>query len=255
MKKLLSLTITLMLISASVFNLQSSAIENNKRKNDYLWKRASYERKVFKVGNNILRANNIEKNISFSVYRSNRPANAYADVKHGNITIERSLLRYLESDDELAAILSHEIVHILYPHTTEKLAKRGIIGTIALAPFLVLDGILMAFGDIDAPIFTKTAGTAIAEKAADNTNKPYETEADLKGIDLMVKAGYDPLAMADVMTKISGDGTVKLTSHPMGRKRIDAIYNYIAQKYPEYLKEEDDTEDIVPTSNKSQNKN
>jgi predicted Zn-dependent protease len=66
-------------------------------------------------------------------------------------------------------------------------------------------------------------------------SKSYETKADLNGIDLMVKAGYNPIAAITCANKWMGesywDGSL-LSSHPKTSKRLMDMYKYIYVKYP-----------------------
>ncbi|MEI8376985.1 MAG: M48 family metallopeptidase [bacterium] len=61
----------------------------------------------------------------------------------------------------------------------------------------------------------------------------YEEKADKKAVDYMVKAGYDPVAMIIVLNKICGQSGS--STHPVTLKRLAYIYEYIYQKYPAYL--------------------
>lgn len=70
-------------------------------------------------------------------------------------------------------------------------------------------------------------------------SKAYETKADLIGIDLMVKAGYNPVAAICVMNKIGPEDYWSfwiLASHPKSSKRMMDMYKYIYVKYPWALK-------------------
>lgn len=72
-------------------------------------------------------------------------------------------------------------------------------------------------------------------------SKEYETKADLISIDMMVKAGYNPIAAICAMNKISGESvwdTWFLTSHPKGSIRLLSMYKYIYRKYPSALNTE-----------------
>lgn len=69
-------------------------------------------------------------------------------------------------------------------------------------------------------------------------SKEYEYKADLIGIDLMVKTGYNPIAAITVMNKSFPESYFDwgiLTSHPKTSKRMLAMYKYIYKKYPSYL--------------------
>ena len=68
--------------------------------------------------------------------------------------------------------------------------------------------------------------------------KKYEQKADLVAIDLMVKAGYNPVAAIIMGNKIFAEPILDwgfLYTYPKGTKRLIAMYKYILIKYPQYL--------------------
>lgn len=84
-------------------------------------------------------------------------------------------------------------------------------------------------------------GGIIKYTAMKFNSKTYEYKADLKAIDYMVKAGYDPISAI-----IFGNKTFEeplydwgwFATHPKGSKRLLAMYKYIYKKYPQYLTSE-----------------
>lgn len=67
-------------------------------------------------------------------------------------------------------------------------------------------------------------------------SKSYEFKSDLKSIDYMVNAGYDPIAAIIIGNKIFSEPYWDWgSSHPKGSKRLLAMYKYIYKKYPQYL--------------------
>lgn len=69
-------------------------------------------------------------------------------------------------------------------------------------------------------------------------SKEYEYKADLIGVDLMVKAGYNPIAAITTMNKSFPESYFDfgiLTTHPKTSKRMFAMYKYIYKKYPSAL--------------------
>lgn len=65
--------------------------------------------------------------------------------------------------------------------------------------------------------------------------KQYEFKADAVGIDLMVKAGYNPVAAITAGNKFLSERLFDfglMTSHPNGSRRLMAMYEYIYKKYP-----------------------
>ncbi len=69
-------------------------------------------------------------------------------------------------------------------------------------------------------------------------SKSYEYKSDAKAIDLMVKAGYDPVSAIIMGNKLFEEPLSDwgfLSTHPKGSKRLLAMYKYIYKKYPQYL--------------------
>ena len=118
---------------------------------------------------------------------------------------------YIENDDELAAILAHEIAHILNRHY-----KRNTAKIITIYPLLV------AFAPLGMAIYG-------------NWTKKDEYEADLTGIELMANAGYDPNAMLIIFNKfMSNPNKIDFGSHPPTIDRVVVVNNFIKENYPQY---------------------
>lgn len=162
------------------------------------WKKKGIDQeKVLAVGQKILIDNKIPKRVPIFVLYNNKELNAYSRTYDKCVYIYSSLFSYMDNDDELAAVLSHEIAHSVeaYGGMTKYIAMQA-------------------------------------------NAKKYEQKADLNGIDYMVKAGYDPIAMITILNKISGEPVWDwgfTYNHPKGSKRLIEAYKYIYVKYPQYL--------------------
>jgi predicted Zn-dependent protease len=195
---------------------------------DPMWNRPTPEKKLVKIGARLLQANQIPSKISFILqkHQSSSP-NAYADTGYAVVYIEKELLDYIDSDDELAAVLGHEIAHVVKCHGRNGAVVGGLMGGLVVG-LSVLAGV---------PI-SPTGGMVLGQSAkalTAPTNQPLENEADRLGIDYMVKAGYNPLAMETIMQKIASDGWVLWRTHPGGTARLKRIHDYIATTYPQWL--------------------
>lgn len=233
--------------------------------NDSLWRINSYERKVNTVGQRILRANEINEMITFRVpvkTTSKSQVNANANEFDGIIIVERPLLRVIENDDELAAILSHEIVHIINRHITKHTAKNILINMVILPPCVVGD-LAMACVGVPYPFFTHF-GKFLTGGLTGNANQKYELDADKTAVDLMVKAGYNPLYMESIFQRIMSDGSYMnfFRTHPKGSIRVMNIHQKIVTEYPEFLEQkieedkklqEKNEETSFPVSKKTKN--
>lgn len=215
---------------------------------DPLWNRPSFEKKVFRVAQRILSANGIPDRIEFLTSRLDiRNASARRFGGPNTVVIYKDMLDVMESDDELAAVLSHEIAHITKRHTGKIVPKRWAAKT-ALWTAYTVGGTAasVATAGLAAPVFI--VGAAGIKKMNQSgialtgpISRPYEKEADLVGLDYMVKAGYNPLAMESLILKGAGDsGPVAnfFATHPGGTERLVYIHAAIQSQYPQYLAEE-----------------
>lgn len=142
----------------------------------------------------------------------------------GKMAIYTGLLNKVEpTDDELAQVMAHEISHALANHTAEKMS-------IAMASQLGLLGIGLATKDTDygKAAFTGSALAAMLAIQLPNS-RTSEEEADLMGMELAARAGYNPEAAATLwqkMEKAGGRGPVEfLSTHPSPSNRQNTLRN------------------------------
>ena len=209
MKKILViLTAVFFMAASSVF----AATTND-------WTSSTSTQRVNTIGKNLLSKNNLPTQITFKVIES-EDVNAYATGEN-ELCVYTGLLKYVTDDAELAGVISHEIGHILNSHV----AKQSIVNAVTAT----------AINNV-ANEQLRT-GAAIAQNLSmKKMSRTEENEADVTGVDLMVKAGYNPLAMVSVLYKISGNYIDILEDHPSGDKRTMYIYDYITYTYPEKAK-------------------
>lgn len=185
-----------------------------------VWTSTNGLERVKKIGTNLLSKNSLPTQISFKVAETDE-INAFASGEN-ELCVYTGLLNYVEDDDELAGVIAHEIGHILNNHV----AKQSIASTFSSN--------VIANANIDERVKT---GMAVANNLSLlKMSRTQENEADVTGVDLMVRAGYNPLAMVSVLYKISGNYIDILQTHPSGDKRTMYIYDYITYAYPSKLK-------------------
>lgn len=122
--------------------------------------------------------------------------NAFA-LPGGYIYISRGLLVLMESEDELACVLGHEIIHVDDRHSVKQM-RSGILPGIISIPGNIVGIVSTDLGNIiNAPInFSNHLFMA-------NYSRGNETDSDSKGIKLAAKAGYDPDAMAGILDRLN----------------------------------------------------
>jgi predicted Zn-dependent protease len=136
---------------------------------------------------------------SFRVIRSDI-YNAFAGPG-GHIYIHSGLIAAMESEDELAGILGHEIAHVTSRHISQKLARQSKLNYVTLAG--IVAGVLLGAAGSAAGAQALTYGTMAAGQAAELAySRENELEADEKGLHSIDAAGYDGRGLLNVLKKI-----------------------------------------------------
>jgi len=125
-------------------------------------------------------------------------------IPGGWVYVTRGMMRFVRTDDELAAVLAHELTHINHRHYYIQAERQS-----RMLPALILAAALSALARSAAPL----AGAAVVTQGAlANYQRDLEKDADLTGISYLMKTGYSPVAMLTLMEHL--DQTDKLTGHP-----------------------------------------
>lgn len=156
------------------------------------------------------------------VVLNNSIPNAWA-LPGGKIAIYRGLLLELDNEAELAAVLSHEIVHSAARHTAQNIERSTLMGI----GLVGLSQIVSGHKYEDVAIGTAALGAGLTSL---KYGRNAELEADCYGIKYMVAAGYDPQAavtLQEKFLKLSEDKNPSWLSglfatHPPSIERIEA---------------------------------
>jgi len=148
--------------------------------------------------------------------------NAWA-LPGGKLGINRGLLTELKSEAELAAVLSHEIVHAAARHGAGAM-ERGILMSAGAAVISALGADKKGHELID---LAAQGGAALLTF---RFGREAELEADHYGIDYMVRAGYDPKAaveLQETFVRLSGNKSPgwlagMFATHPPSQERVEA---------------------------------
>ncbi len=158
--------------------------------------------------------------------------NAFA-APGGYIVITLGLYKLLENEAQLAGVLAHEIAHVVRKHhlkALQKTMKREFWTD--LTANTVSDA-----GDRKKLRKLINAGVQLYTTGLD---REYEYDADLRGVVLAARAGYDPYALLDVLTTIesinpdSEELTVMLNTHPPTGERLTRLARKMDDKMDDY---------------------
>ncbi len=150
-------------------------------------------------------------------------ANAFA-VPGGYVYITRGLLKELKSESQLAAILAHEVGHVVARDTMVAMSRQ--IGATAL---------LAAAAVSDAPSDVVHATAFITGVLTLQYSREDEKDADLTGMSYMAQAGYDPNGMVQTMEILQELQTYRpvefFSTHPNPESRIEYLKERIERRY------------------------
>jgi predicted Zn-dependent protease len=148
----------------------------------------------------------------------------------GKIAVYTGLIEKLHaSDDELAAVLGHEISHALREHARERASEQMVAGSV-----ISIGSALLGVGDLGQ----QGAQYAYMGLLGLPNSRAHETEADRMGVELAARAGYDPRAAITLwqkMGKVAGNEPPKfLSTHPSRQDRVADLTVYSQRVMPLY---------------------
>jgi Zn-dependent protease with chaperone function len=154
--------------------------------------------------------------------------NAFA-LPGGNIVIFDSLLKMIDSKDELAALIGHELTHVEHRHSTRMLCR-------SLAGYIFIS---IISGDVNglSAVLVQNAHTVVNMKYT----RSLEEEADKNGMSLMNNHHLNPKGMIELLNHLSklDDSNREwykfFLSHPLTQERITYCKNELKQYKPEVL--------------------
>ncbi|MCQ2578969.1 MAG: M48 family metalloprotease [Treponema sp.] len=156
----------------------------------------------------------------------------------GHIFITTGVLKCCSSEDEVAAIIAHEIAHIHLEHAVVAIKTARTTDAIAKSATMAKD-YTKQYGNLNqdeknsVDFLTKANIAAMNLITETGYTKGQEFDADKKAISLMTDAGYDPNALVDVLTMIkekSGDSKEGWSkTHPKPDERIKKAKTILAK--------------------------
>jgi predicted Zn-dependent protease len=193
------------------------------------------------IGQRLVKAGGAQGEFHFYLV-DNSSVNAMA-LPDGYIFVMRGLVAYLQTEDELAGAIGHEIGHVVHGHTRSN-KMMGVAGGIAA----FIGAILTGSGSV-VDLANTATGTLVS-----GYGREHELEADEYGGEVLAKAGYDPLAMIDTLQALKDQSVFSrnvlrrptvyhglFSSHPKEDKRLyDAVSKAQYHQAPEYRDPERD---------------
>lgn len=167
--------------------------------------------------------------------------NAFA-LPGGYIGINSGLVVAAGSESELASVVAHEIGHVLQRHIARGMTQQAQTNHAMIA---ALAGALLAAlsGSADLAMGVAAFGQAAAVDRQLGFSRQAEQEADRSGLDMMIRAGYDPAGMVRMFERLESSsrlnqgagGNVYTSTHPLSIQRLSDAQNRVmrVQRRPE----------------------
>ena len=180
-----------------------------------------------------------------TVIKDDKTANAFA-LPGGKMAVYTGIFPVAKTENGLAAVMGHEVVHALARHGAERISQ----GQVANAALQVAGAGAGAIGD--GGLMSQAAMAALGVGAQVGVLLPFsrehESEADYVGILLAADAGYDPrasVALWERMAQLSSGGAPAefLSTHPSHGTRINQLKTWMPEAMAIYQ-----TEAAVPTA-------
>lgn len=166
-----------------------------------------------------------------SVFKDDSP-NAFA-LPGGKIGVHTGMLSLADSQGQLAAVIGHEIGHVWAQHGNERMSQQMLAQT----------GMQVVESLAGEPSPEKNMAMAALGLAAQGTvlkySRDHESEADLMGLQMMAKAGFDPREAVTLWQTMAKKSTGQrppefLSTHPSEATRIKQLQGYMAKVLPIY---------------------
>ena len=184
---------------------------------------AALNRRVREVGQRIVTAAGLAgPQWDYRVFVSDSP-NAFV-LPGGKVGVTTGLFRVAQNDDQLAAVLGHEVAHTAARHAAERYSQTA----------LAQVGLSVAGQAVQSRAAMQALGLGAQVGALLPFSRQHELEADRIGVDYMARAGYRPsqaVALWRNMGTARSGGTPQfLSTHPNDATRIQQLEAYIQSR-------------------------
>ncbi|MGE8719911.1 M48 family metallopeptidase [Leptospira terpstrae] len=145
------------------------------------------------------------------VFKDNTP-NAFA-LPGGKIGVHTGMFPIAKNKDQLAAVIGHEIGHVIARHGNERVSQNQLAG-----------GSVKLLENLGKPMVAGALGMGAKFGILLPFSREHESEADLIGLELMAKSGFDPKQSVELWKNMSALGGNKpnelLSTHPSDATRM-----------------------------------
>ena len=180
---------------------------------------------ITEIGNKLTRASDLSgMSYHFKILKMDGP-NAFS-IPGGYIYVTYDLFDYVQSDDELAGILAHEIAHVIHNHALKQTRDNTKYTLLTILAVLLTR-------EPDVGVLGKLTTITLLNQYS----REYEEEADLTAIDLLIKTGYNPVGFLTSLERLYAREMFKpevnlgiFQTHPETENRVNYVKDMFIEK-------------------------
>ena len=152
--------------------------------------------------------------------------NAFA-LPGNKIGVHTGLIKLVDNQDQLAAVIGHEIGHVLARHSNERMSQKTAVN-MGVSLVSAVSAPTSALGQLAV----SALGVGAQYGVILPFSRTHESEADIIGLDLMAKAGFDPRQSINLWQKMAGASQGQqpsefMSTHPSHDTRIKELSDHM----------------------------
>ena len=219
-----------LLVDPAALSQQGSQAWAQMKQTERVSNDAAANARVRRVGGQIVQAAGLGgQSWEYAVFQD-EAVNAFV-LPGGKVGVTTGMMKFVANDDELAAVLGHEVAHVIANHAAERYSQTALAqvgaGLVGAATQNAEGGLTQALG--------RYAGPALQVAVLMPYSRQHELEADRLGLDLMVRAGFSARRGVDLWRRMAAraggaSGPAILSTHPSDAARVQQLDAYIAAR-------------------------
>jgi len=154
--------------------------------------------------------------------------NAFA-LPGGKIGVYTGILNVTENQHQLAAIMGHEVGHVIEHHSNERLSSNQV----AQGGLALVGAALAVKQNENRDLWMAGLGLGVQYGVLMPYGRAHESEADIVGQELMAKSGFDPSASIKLWENMAKNATSSqpefLSTHPSNQTRIKQLTEHLVK--------------------------
>lgn len=161
-------------------------------------------------------------------------ANAFA-MAGGKVAFHTGIFKLMHSDDEVAIVMGHEVSHVICRHSGERVSQQMLQQAGGYVTAVAADRYVKS--NAWRSVITVGYGAGTQYLGILPYSRRHESEADILGVRLSARAGYDPQVSIPFWEKMSAGGGSPpefLSTHPSGDTRIRDLRKAMPEASAEY---------------------